>query len=122
MVSSALTGGGSFQMRARLVVRPKPGTVPANDRLRAPTGQCGPRHALGELVMQVGISFGRILAMMGVGGLLTWDKANNGMDSDAATGESTNSEAQRRSVVGIGSTGELTTAIARFAVRATLRA
>jgi hypothetical protein len=34
MVSSALTGGGSLQMRARLVVRPKAGTVPANDRLR----------------------------------------------------------------------------------------
>src|SRR5207245_11644578 len=49
---------------------------------------------------------------------LTWYKANNAMHSDAATVESTNSEAQRRSVVGIGSTGELTTAIARFAVRA----
>jgi hypothetical protein len=34
MVSSALTGGGSLQMRAHLVVRPKAGKVPANDRLR----------------------------------------------------------------------------------------
>src|SRR5262249_43290134 len=48
--------------------------------------------------------------------------AGEEMHSDAATVESTNSEARRRSVVGIGSTGELTTAIARFAVRATLRA
>ena len=109
-------------MRARLVVRPKAGTVPANDRLRAPTGQCGPRHASDDIVMQLAISFAGILLMMGVAGLLAWYKANNAMHSDAATVESTNSEAQRRSVVGIGSTGELTTAIARFAVRATLRA
>ena len=75
-----------------------------------------------DIVMQLAISFAGILLMIGVAGLLTWYKANNAMHSDAATVESTNSEAQRRSVVGIGSTGELTTAIARFAVRATLRA
>ena len=75
-----------------------------------------------DIVMQLAISFAGILLMMGVAGLLAWYKANNAMHSDAATVESTNSEAQRRSVVGIGSTGELTTAIARFAVRATLRA
>src|SRR5262249_49612625 len=75
-----------------------------------------------DIVMQLAISFAGILLMMGVAGLLTWYKANNAMHSDAATVESTNSEAQGRSVVGIGSTGELTTAIARFAVRTTLRA
>src|SRR5215471_4728233 len=75
-----------------------------------------------DIGMQLAISFAGILLMMGVAGLLTWYKASNAMHSDAATVESTNSELQRRSVVGIGSTGELTTAIARFAVRATLRA
>ena len=85
-------------MRARLVVRPKAGTVPANDRLRAPTGQCGPRHASDDIVMQLAISFAGILLMMGVAGLLTWYKANNAMHSDAATVESTNSEAQRRAL------------------------
>jgi len=75
-----------------------------------------------DIVIQLAISFVGILLMMGVARLLTWYKANNAMHSDAATVESTHSEAQRRSVVGIGSTGELTTAIARFAVGASLRA
>jgi hypothetical protein len=44
------------------------------------------------------------------------------MHFDAAIAASTKSEARRRSVVDIGPMGELTTAIARFAVRATLRA
>ena len=76
-------------MRARLVVRPKAGTVPANDRLRAPTGQCGPRHASDDIVMQLAISFAGILLMMGVAGILTWYKANNALHSDAATVEPT---------------------------------
>src|SRR5262249_11280451 len=70
-----------------------------------------------DIVMQLAISFVGILLMMGVAGLLTWYKANNAMHSDSATVESTNSEAQRSSVEGIASTGEVRREIARFAVR-----
>jgi hypothetical protein len=76
----------------------------------------------GDILMQLAINLAGILLMMGVAGLLTWYKANNVMHFDAAIAASTKSEARRRSVVDIGPMGELTTAIARFAVRATLRA
>jgi hypothetical protein len=63
-----------------------------------------------DIVMPLAISFAGILLMMGVDGLLTWYKSNNAMHSDAPPWKVPNSEVQRRNVVGIGSTGELTTA------------
>jgi flagellar biosynthesis GTPase FlhF len=75
-----------------------------------------------DIAMQLAISLTGIALMTGLAGLLTWYKANNAMHSDAAIAASTNSEARRRSVAAVGPTGQLTTAIARFAARATLRA
>ena len=75
-----------------------------------------------DILIQLAIDFAGIVAMIGTAALLTWYKANNAMNADTVLAASTNSEARTRSVVGIGPTGELTTAIARFAVRATLRA
>jgi hypothetical protein len=75
-----------------------------------------------DILMQLAIDLAGIALMIGIAALLTWYKANNAMHADVVVVASTNSEARRRSVVDIGPTGELTTAIARFAVRATLRA
>ena len=76
----------------------------------------------GDILVQLAINLAGILLMMGIAGLLTWYKADSILPSGAVIAASTNSETRRKSVVGIGSTGELTTAIARSAVRATLRA
>ena len=74
------------------------------------------------ILMQLAISFAGIALMTGMAGLLTWYKASNVVHSGAAIAASTNSGARRRGIAGIGPTGGLTMAIARCAVRATLRA